>query len=316
MLEYLTLNPPAVGLDISEETVRVAAIKRKKGAFFLNSLGVESLDNSVKGGKITDKKEVVKKIKKVINTADGSSIKTSHIVLSIPERDTFTKTVEINSTKEGEVENLIHYNIETNFPFSIEEVYFDYKIVEKRGKKTRATLFAAPKNSIDQWVSVLKEANLKIRFIEFKIESIRRFIKFSKQKERSLFINLNRDGTVLGFKFPNNFSSSLFLSNVKSNSIKDGDLDKINSKIMEIKKSINFLVKKAGVSGDNNCAILSSEDRLPPGFISKLKEALAVDLSVKDELNNLSVSSRIDEDEALNSIPAIGLALRNFEENI
>lgn len=69
--------------------------------------------------------------------------------LAISEDIVLHKTIELPSKAAINIETLLTFEVEKQSPFSIEDVYWDYKITEKNEEKIKAVLLMVPKREID-----------------------------------------------------------------------------------------------------------------------------------------------------------------------
>ena len=59
MLEFLTLKPEALGLDISDLSLKIIKLKKGRKFFTLSSFGKEEIEPGIiKGGEIKDEKKL------------------------------------------------------------------------------------------------------------------------------------------------------------------------------------------------------------------------------------------------------------------
>ena len=209
----------AVGLDVSDFSIKLAKLKKKGAGGVLESHNRISMPGGViEEGKIKKEKELSELIKKTISEAKGKKIKTPFAVCSLPEQHAFIKLIQIPMMTMKEAEKAIKWEMESNIPFSLNEVYLDYHIFPpKDGSNHIDVLISAiPKNLVDQYLKVLNSAGVEP--IAFEIEStaiIRSLIKRCFSPEPALIIDLGfaRTSFIIFVGKSIRFTSSIPVSN-------------------------------------------------------------------------------------------------------
>lgn len=178
MLDLLNLKSETFGLDISDPSIKVAAIKRKKGTLKLISFGTKTLlPGIVEDGLIKDEGSLASAIKETVAEVKGQSIKTKYVVCSLPEEGSFLQIIQMPSMEEEKMQKAILFEAENYIPFSLNEVYLDsQKIVrDYDGQNTIDVLLAAvPKKVVDPYVSCLKKAGFIPWAFEIESQAITR----------------------------------------------------------------------------------------------------------------------------------------------
>ncbi|MEA3421901.1 MAG: pilus assembly protein PilM, partial [Acidobacteriota bacterium] len=98
------INPQSFGLDISEKSVRIIKLKKKKGDLELASFGKTKIPTGViKKGKIKDKEKLVNIIKKALKEINGEKIRTKYVISSLSEQSSFLDILKIPILDETEI---------------------------------------------------------------------------------------------------------------------------------------------------------------------------------------------------------------------
>lgn len=174
MLELFKLKPEAFGLDISDLSLKVINLQKKKDKFCLASFGETEIKSGIiSGGEIQDEKELAKIIKTAIGRAVGAKIKTKYVVASLPEEKAFLQVIQMPRLSEEDLKSAIVYEAENYIPLPIEKVYLDFQKVtplQNHLDHSDILIAALPKQTIDPYVSCLKSVGLKL--IALEIESL------------------------------------------------------------------------------------------------------------------------------------------------
>src|SRR3989344_4795077 len=173
MIDMLTLKPEAFGIDISDLSLKIVKLKRKKNFFDLVSFGeMEIPANIISGGEIKDEKALAKIIKESLNNVNGEKLKTKYVIASLPEEKSFLQVIQLPKIKEEEVKKAIPFEAENYVPLPVDQVYLDFQMIppwHENQEHLDVLIAALPKKTVDPYLSSLKEAGLKP--LAFEIES-------------------------------------------------------------------------------------------------------------------------------------------------
>ncbi len=219
MLEVLTLKPKAFGLDISDLSLKIVKLKKKRGVFGLASYGEEEIKPGIiKGGEIKDETALVKIIKNALAKVQGEKLKTKYVVASLPEEKAFLQVIQMPRLSEEDLKSAVIYEAENYIPLPIEEVYLDSQIVlpvYNHLDHFDVLIAALPKKTVDPYISCLKKANLKPLALEIESLAIARaLIKNEATVSPVLLIDLGetRTGFVVFSGNSLKFTSSIPVS--------------------------------------------------------------------------------------------------------
>ncbi len=168
------IHPPAFGLDLSDLSIKIAQLKKEKGGLVLSCYGREEIpEKIIEKGEIRKTEELIQLIKKALKEVKGLALSTKQCVVSLPETESFIQMIQMPRLKKEELKEAIKWEIENNIPLSIEEVYFDWQIIEplkESGEHYDVLVGALGKKCVDPYLEVLKAAGLQP--ISFEIESM------------------------------------------------------------------------------------------------------------------------------------------------
>lgn len=173
-MEFLNLKPEAFGLDISDLSLKIIKLKKKRKFLTLSSFLEQKIDPGViKEGEIKDEKKLVKIIKEALPKVKGAKLKTKYVVASLPEEKAFLQVIQLPKMPEEDLKSAVIYEAENYVPLPIEEVYLDSQIVPALHDHLDhfdVLIAALPKKIVDPYVSCLKKAGLYLESLE--IESL------------------------------------------------------------------------------------------------------------------------------------------------
>lgn len=192
-------NIPAFGLDISDSSIKVAQLAKKKKGFDLKGFNRLSLpEGIIQEGEIKNEKKLVEMIEKTLTGVGGEKIKTKYAVCSLPEQHAFVKVITFPKMAINEIKRAIKWEAEANIPFSLDEVYLSWQIISPWQSNSHVDVLvnAVPRKLVDKYLEVLRAANIEP--VVFEVESAataRSLIGGGKVAKPVLIIDLGFDRT-------------------------------------------------------------------------------------------------------------------------
>ncbi len=201
-MDFLTLKPESFGLDISDLSLKIIKLKRKKKSLDLVSFGEEIINPGlIKGGEIKDEKKLAEIIKEAIKKVKGEKIRTKYVIASLPEEKAFLQVIQMPRLPEEDLKSAVVYEAENYIPLPIEQVYLDFQIVPPVSNHLDhydVLIAALPKKTVDPYVACLKKANLEPLALEIESLSIARAL-VEKETTNSPVLIIDFGATRTGF---------------------------------------------------------------------------------------------------------------------
>ncbi|MBD3282029.1 MAG: type IV pilus assembly protein PilM [Candidatus Portnoybacteria bacterium] len=236
----------AFGIDISDFSIKIAKLKKRKKGFELESYNRSSIPKGIiEEGEIKDKKKLSDIVEKTVNTAKGKSIHSPYVVSSLPEQHGFVKIIRLPKMNLKEAKEAIKWEAEANIPHSLEDVYLTWKIlpIDKKENHVDVLINAVPKEIVDSYLDVLSLAGLEP--VVFEIESVataRSLMEDGYAKKPVLIIDLgaSRTSFIIFSGREIRFTSSIPVSNYQMINDIAEKLDVDYEKAKELKFSIGL----------------------------------------------------------------------------
>jgi type IV pilus assembly protein PilM len=188
MIEFLNLKPQAFGLDISDFSLKIIKLKKKRKGFGLASLGEHRIkEGIIKDGEIKNPEEFIKIIKESILKVEGDKLRTKYVICSLPEEKSFLKIIQMPKMREDDLKMAVRYEAENHIPLPLNEVYLDSQVIiplKNHLDHTDVLIVAFPKSIVDSYVYCLKEAGLQPVVMELESTAI---VRSLVEKEFSPF---------------------------------------------------------------------------------------------------------------------------------
>jgi len=262
MLEFLTLKPEAFGLDISDLSLKIIKLKKKKGGLSLASFGeTEVPAGIIEGGEIKNEDNLAKIIKEAVNKVKGEKLKTKYVIASLPEEKSFLQVIQLPKMTEEELKKAIRFEAENYIPLPIEEVYLDFQIVQplyNHLDHLDVLIAALPKKTVDPYVASIKKAGLMPAVLEIESQAIARaLIKNEVSPSPILLIDLGatRTGFIIFSGYSLRFTFSIPVSSQKlteaiskTMNINLFEAEKLKRKYgLEVREKVSFRKKIKGI---------------------------------------------------------------------
>ncbi len=163
-----------IGLDISDRNIEVVELVRKQKKYqILKSNRLLLPTGIVTRGRISNPQRLEIFLKKLFDTAKPNSIQGRDIVFALPESQVYTHVFKLDSHPQKERINLIQEEIIRTIPLDIDNISFNYQILNEDETGVEILLVAANTKIIIEWYRFFKKIGLKVD--TFDIETLALF---------------------------------------------------------------------------------------------------------------------------------------------
>jgi type IV pilus assembly protein PilM len=342
------LNQKVIGLDISDRALRLVQLKNVGKKIFLHAFNeVEIPAGIINNSEIqTEKKnKLTALLNQLLKSAYGRKIKTKNVIAVLPEQKTFIKVISVDSINQIELPNLVVEEIKNHIPLSIEEIYFDWQIIEQKNNKSNIVIGAAPINTVNSYLDILESSNLTAYALEIEASAIIRSLLSQDDQKAKIIIDFGavRTGLIVydhktvqftvslpisGNKITETIAQTLHLDANQAEKSKivcgldpekcEGALLKILTKPIDnltaqIKKAMAFYRSNFSESQKIEEIILCGGGANFSKIDQILSQNLKIPVKIGNPFINLSPAKiNIPDKQKLSYTTAIGLALRPF----
>jgi type IV pilus assembly protein PilM len=218
----LNLEPKGFAIDISDSSLKIVQLKKKKGSLRLASFGSNKIPfGIVKNGEIKDPLRLADIIKNTLaNNIKGETIKTSYVFASLPEEKSFLDILQVPLVEAEELERVVRYEVENHIPLGLNKVYFDFRKIgdntlNSNKKYQEVLIVASPKTVVDSYLATFEKAGLLPVHLEIESLSLARsLLKKPGPKRPVLIIDFgkNKTGLIIFSRGSVRFTSSIPVS--------------------------------------------------------------------------------------------------------
>lgn len=165
------LSRPAVGLDISDRSIKFIEIINNYNQFKVGKLGEKEIPTGIlENGRIKNQDKLVEIL---IDLKKEYQLK--YVVVGLPEEEAYLVRMSLPSMPLSNLRESIAFQLEHYIPYGHNDVVFDYKFVRLPNKKDEVfdlSISAFPKDLADSYYQVLDKAGLIPLVFEIELEAI------------------------------------------------------------------------------------------------------------------------------------------------
>ncbi|OGF91457.1 hypothetical protein A3H04_03250 [Candidatus Giovannonibacteria bacterium RIFCSPLOWO2_12_FULL_43_11c] len=182
--EYI--EPPVLGLDISDRSLKYVELALKNGHLELEKFGSRIIpDGFIKSGEIVNKNALVEYLKLNLEEFKGREI-----ALSLPEEKVFVGLVTLPFMPEANIHEVLEVQLEEHIPLSATDAVFDFELIPSSTDSKDhldVILVALPKKLVEDYSDVVKAVGLRPYVFEMETAALVRSI-LPKDEEGTIMV--------------------------------------------------------------------------------------------------------------------------------
>lgn len=235
---------PAIGLDISDRSIKYVELARKKGKIFVRRFGSHLIPKGIiEAGEIKEKEKLVDLLK-ALQKELGSEC----IISALPEEKAFLARVKLPIMKQEEIRRVLELQLEEHVPLSINEAIFDFSLMREtsNGNHLDVYLIAFSRKTVEDYRDVFMGACFMPLVLEMEIQASARTIVPKDEKGTVILIDFGRTRTTFGIVSKNEvqFTTTIKVAGDELDKalVKDMGVDQVEAE--KIKKERGFIRSK------------------------------------------------------------------------
>lgn len=123
-----------------------------------------------------------------------NKIEAKEATLCLSGKDLIIRTFEIPLLPRDELKNAINFEVKKYIPFKVEDLISDFQLKFDKITRTNTVLFMGiKKETLDKYISILSQLNIKINAIEYSAFSVSRCLKLSGLSDNGVIGVLGAD---------------------------------------------------------------------------------------------------------------------------
>lgn len=187
------IEPPILGLDISDRSLKYAELVLKDNHLELEKFGSRVIpEGLIKSGEIVDKNALIEYLKSNLEEFEGREI-----ALSLPEEKVFVGLVTLPPMPEANIREALEVQLEEHIPLSAADAVFDFELVPAMDVKDHldVILVALPKKLVEDYRDVVRAVRLRPYVFEMETEALVRSILPKDEDETVMIMDFGRTRT-------------------------------------------------------------------------------------------------------------------------
>ncbi len=191
-------SQPTFALQLTGSSLKFLQLVEKGGEVRLQSFAHAPLPKELMANDvIADSDGLAAFIEKTIEAPTFGHISTKRVALTLPESKSFVRIIEIPRMADSEIDNAVLFEAESYVPMPMDQVYYDWRVLESKPETLSLLLVASPKETVDSYSLVLEKAGLQIVAIEVESQSLCRALITEGSTETSLLVDIDSIKTNL-----------------------------------------------------------------------------------------------------------------------
>jgi type IV pilus assembly protein PilM len=181
--------------DISDESIKYGELSISSSGFKLIKFGKEKISEGVLvSGKIENSKKLIDILKNIKKRE-----KINFARISLPEEQMYVFTISLPQMNGQDLREMIYLQIEEYIPLKATEIIFDYDTLFEDDKSTIVEVSAIPKDVMEVYLRVFKEAGLTPVSFEIEAQAIARAVIPRGEKSTVMIVDFgyNRTGVSI-----------------------------------------------------------------------------------------------------------------------
>ena len=190
-------KPQIFAVDINNSDLKIFQIERKNDKDIIRGWSRKILPPGVVVDfEIQETDKFVAILREALGEVSGKKIRGKSVVVSVPEDKVFLRVIKLPLMKEIEVDEAIHWELESHIPISVDEVYFDWQIVKRGAKDMDILVAATPRKIVDNLIFSFEMAGLTVSALEADSVASKRSILAVDDNEVTMVVDIGIDGTA------------------------------------------------------------------------------------------------------------------------
>ncbi len=184
---------PAVGLDISDFSVKYIQLMCEKGRVVLKGHGKVDLPiGTIEHGEIKDPTTLTKILAKLRRDAE-----LEFVHLALPEEHAYLFQMEFPRVRQDELEQMLEFHLKENVPIAAEEALFDYDIIKETDSAYHANVSVYPAPIANLYLDTIAEAGFETLSVELEAQATARSLLHPLDRSTSIIIDVGRSNASL-----------------------------------------------------------------------------------------------------------------------
>lgn len=181
---YFYKDRPLFGMDIGFSSLKVMQVSGQSKVNTVVGYGVGGFDPvAIKDGVIVDPEAIAKVAHELFSKNLIGDITTRRVALAVPAARTFTRTITLPRLSTKDLAEAVRLETEQYVPVPLDELYFDYTVINKNDKEQELLAVAIPKKIVDSYLVLTSLLGLETVGVETTIGAATRLFVQAEQSD-------------------------------------------------------------------------------------------------------------------------------------
>ena len=187
------LQMPAVGLDISDTSMRFAELIETRKGLVIGRFAEKAIPRGIiESGEVkkpTDLRAILSDLKKEHHL--------EYVAVSLPEEKAYLFDLRLPAMKYSEIRGAIELSLEEYIPLKADEALFDYEIEQETDTAILVSVSATPRALVDGYLEAFSETGIMPVSFEIEAHSIARSVVPEGDKNAYMIVDFGKARTGL-----------------------------------------------------------------------------------------------------------------------
>jgi len=188
---------PAVGIDVSDRSIKFARLIPKANGFNLGEFGDEPLGPGiVESGRIISPDRLVEVLIKIRKEHNVSFVRAA-----LPEEQMYFFRMTVTDGKEASLRDAIELSLEEHVPIAAVEAVFDFEVVGRSGADVEVAVTAASRAVIESYADTFARAGLTLLSLELEAQAVARTVVHRQDAFAHLIVDFGETRTGIAVSY-------------------------------------------------------------------------------------------------------------------
>ncbi|MCX7991305.1 MAG: pilus assembly protein PilM [Proteobacteria bacterium] len=333
------------GIDIGSQCIKLVELKKTRKDYKVRKLGIKQIPKDIIiDGAIMDSVALTDAVRDIVQTVKPT---VKNVALSVSGQGVIVKKISVPIVTEEEFANSIQWESEQYLPFSIQDVYLDFKILgatENIQGQMDVLLAAAKKELIDDYLLIIRDLGFEPMVVDIDVFAIQNMFEVnypSFTNKTNLICNIGASFTninivkggdslftrtinVAGNKVTEALQKNLGITfeeaeEVKVGVKKDVDMNSVNEILDEeinvltgeIQRTIDFFYNSNPNDIIENVFLFGGSSKLK-GLPEKIKDKSGINAIIGNPFTNIPIDKSQQDISYHHFGVAVGLGMRRL----
>ncbi|MCK9345152.1 MAG: pilus assembly protein PilM [Candidatus Pacebacteria bacterium] len=183
---------PAVGLDISDTSMRFVELVEKRKGFVIGAFGEYGIPQGViESGEVKKPEE----LRALFLELKKEHPELEFVSVSLPEEKAYLFELRLPIMKYSEVRGSIEFGLEEHVPLTAAEALFDYEIIKEDNASIYASVSVVPRTLVEGYLEAFKETGITPIAFEMEAHSLARAVIPRGDTETCMIVDFGKTRT-------------------------------------------------------------------------------------------------------------------------